>query len=214
MQSFVVLHRWPVAETGWLLNVFTRQHGHLMLRGPHSRTLQLHTHYQGDWCAEQDWPRLKLAEPLQSFPLQAEYLYCGSYLNELLVRLLPQGEAVEAIYDLYLQALAALSQQQLAEPWLRVFEYRLLSSLGYHFDWHRQLDGSPVREQQHYQFVQQEGFVERADGPYRGEWLLQIGRGHFNLQTLPVAKHVLRQALAARLPAGLVSRELFNQPRG
>ncbi|WP_369857435.1 DNA repair protein RecO [Candidatus Thalassolituus haligoni] len=213
MQALVVLHRRPVGESGWLVNALCERDGHRLLLAPRRQTVQLHQIYRGAWQAEQDWPRLVLAEPEHIFVLTENALFCASYLNELLIRLLPQGEALPGMYQRYIRTLAALTGQQAAEPWLRMFEYQLLSDLGFGFHWHLDTKGDAIQASERYCFDPQSGFAPTGDsGGFPGEVLLAIHQGQLRLPELRVAKHILRQALSEWLAQPLNSRRLFDLP--
>lgn len=98
-----------------LLNPFTR----LLISFQGKTDLKLLTHFESEGA---------------HFALTAKHLFSGFYLNELLVRLLPEFDAHPDIYNLYEQSLQALSVQHDLEPVLRVFEFQLLQSLGYGID--------------------------------------------------------------------------------
>jgi DNA repair protein RecO (recombination protein O) len=213
MQALVVLHRQPAGESGWLLSALCEQAGFQLLLAPRRKTLHLHQVYQGVWQAEQDWPRLVLADPQQTFFLTGEALFCTAYLNELLLRLLPQGESFPGLYQRYTHTLRALADGQAAEPWLRMFEYQLLSDLGLGFHWHRDQTGAAIQASAYYAFEAQAGFaVTRDPAGFPGSILLAIHQGQLGITELRLAKWVLRQALSECLSRPLNSRRLFDLP--
>lgn len=213
MQRLLVLHRRPLGESGQLLNVLAEDHGHLLLHAPRRRErhFDLYHLYEADWQADAEWPRVVASLEHQAFDLDGDYLYCGFYLNELLVRLLPRGEAVPVLFDRYLKTLAAFSQRLLPDPWLRVFEYQLLQLAGYGFAWHLDHVGEAVLPDCFYRFVPQQGFV-RARAGWPGHWLLSMAAGNANTECWRMARLVLRQALDAELGQPASSRELLFAP--
>jgi DNA repair protein RecO (recombination protein O) len=64
-------------------------------------------------------------------PLRRTQLFCGYYLNELLLKLLHRYDAHEALFDFYRQALVSLTQIGDCEKVLRIFEKHLLEQVGY-----------------------------------------------------------------------------------
>jgi len=220
MQSLVVLHRRPLGEHGWLLNVFAEQGGHQRLLAPRKTPVQLWQLYQGEWRSEKEWARLAISKQLHDWPLQQQQWFCGCYLAELLVRLLPDQEPFPQLFELYCRLMTALSEGVVIEPWLRMFEYRLLCDLGYGFAWNRTSDGAEVRAELDYLFDPQHGFtvtdpiVSTGHGvqPVKGLHLLNIAAGKFDFSCLASAKQLLRQALAARLERPLESRRLYAAP--
>ena len=143
MQALIILQRQPLREQDWLLDVFSRQRGRLSLVLNRPRLApDLFTLYQGDWQPVQDWPALKGWQQQQCWPLQDTALFCGFYLNELLVKLLPRYEALPALFDAYQAALNGLHSSPVADPWLRLFEVQLLAQLGYGFSWQQDALGA------------------------------------------------------------------------
>ena len=70
---------------------------------------------------------------------------CACYLNELLLRLMTRHDPHPEIFDAYEQAVMTLGVNE--EQTLRVFEKRLLASLGYGLLLEHEFDsGTPVRE--------------------------------------------------------------------
>jgi DNA repair protein RecO (recombination protein O) len=67
--------------------------------------------------------------------LRGEALYRGFYLNELLLKLLPRGDAHPRLFDAYANALGALGEagddDERAQPALRAFELTLLREAGW-----------------------------------------------------------------------------------
>ncbi len=162
--------------------------------------------------------------------LKGRAVYAGLYANELLVRLLPVGEAQYAVFAAYqtlLQSLAALdggSSEQLEAP-LRRFELQLLYQLGScpELGYCAATEG-PVRADGSYRLESETGFVpvvRREDarygvGEFAGAELLALARavdsGEMAAALLPAAKRLTRLLLAPLLgDRPLQSRELFRQ---
>ena len=70
----------------------------------------------------------------KSFNLVKERLYSAFYINELLVRLLPEHQINHELFALYQESLAALSRDNSIDLILRAFENQLLEELGQTFD--------------------------------------------------------------------------------
>lgn len=232
MKSLFVLKRQPLREQDWLLDVFTSEQGRLSLvqQNPHSGAEQdaepplevdLFQRCQGDWQNKGSWPRLRGLQCQHRYSLQGRHLYCAFYLNELLIRLLPQHEPHPNLYALYQQILTALESAELAEPWLRLFENQLLQDLGYGFSWTRDNRQQALNAEDHYAFDAQQGFIlqARQQAGFQGKSLLAFAAWQQDFANIPtdvnvwnVAKRVLRQALENILERPLVSRELFHAP--
>lgn len=70
----------------------------------------------------------------KSYLLEKERLYSAFYINELLVRLLPEHQESPALFTLYQESLLALTNEQTVELVLRAFEIQLLEELGQTID--------------------------------------------------------------------------------
>jgi DNA repair protein RecO (recombination protein O) len=152
------------------------------------------------------------------FPLTAKHLFSGFYLNELLVRLLPELDAHPEIYSLYEQSLQALSAQQDLEPILRVFEFQLLQELGYGIDFEADAkSGDVIGAHSNYCLDPSQGvYVAHADVPlnfqFSGAHINAIAQRDFALpevkQTAKRISRILLKPLLGSKP--LMSRELFS----
>lgn len=93
--------------------------------------LQAFTPLAVAWSGRGEVPTVNSLEALgPGLRLTGKRLLAGLYVNELLMRSLPRGEAHATLYTRYIQTLAALSEGGLEWP-LRLFEYDLLEALGY-----------------------------------------------------------------------------------
>src|SRR6185436_3098055 len=118
-QPGFVLHARDYSETSLILEVFSARHGRLGLmakgaRRPSSRVRGLLKPFQPllfAWTGRGELPILTGAEPDGEMPpLMGPALYCGFYLNELLMRLLHRHDPYEALYGAYRSALTALGE--------------------------------------------------------------------------------------------------------
>ncbi|WP_444901192.1 DNA repair protein RecO [Microbulbifer sp. SSSA007] len=165
--------------------------------------------------------------------LKGRAVYGGLYSNELLVRLLPEGEGHYALFAAYqglLQILSNLggSDSTEMEGPLRSFELRLLTELGScpPLDQCAGGQGGVVADSC-YRFELERGFVSifrpqggvLCDSEFRGAELLGIARaqddGHWPIGLLAPAKRLTRLLLRSLLcDKPLQSRELFKQVYG
>lgn len=214
MRRLCVLHRQPLAESDWLITVFCRDLGRLMLVSSHRRkTIEptLHCAYEADWRQMDDWPTLYAVSESCAWSLQGDHLLCGLYINELLMRFLSNADPAPALYDRYEATLAALSRGDHPEPWLRMLEYQLLEHAGYGFDWHLASDGLPLQVGKRYQFLAGIGLVPSVSGDFLAEWLLPLaGSGQPDSVSWMCAKRILRMAIDHALDHPLSSRQLFS----
>lgn len=153
--------------------------------------------------------------------LPGDRLYAGFYVNELLLRVLPESDPHPRLYAEYQQLLAVLAAPcDTIEPALRYFECTLLEQLGYAIDFrHEAHTGNPLQADTEYQFVAEAGFVAldlrgaRSGPVYPGTELLQVGRGQLeSASTRAVAKQLMRQALAPLLGEKPLQSRMLYQP--
>lgn len=171
-QPGFVLHSRHYSETSLLLEVFSSRHGRLGLlakgaRRPNSRVRGLLKPFQPlflSWSGRGELPVLTAAEPDGEAPLfGGQALYCGFYLNELLVRLLHRHDPHEALYGAYREALSALAGATHTEAILRLFEKRLLGEIGYGLVFDRDVgDNTPIAADAWYDYIPERGPVRLA----------------------------------------------------
>lgn len=222
-----VLHHHDYGETSLLLEMFSRQHGRLGLiakgaRRPKSGLRATLIPFQllaVSFSGRGELPTLSNAEPLAPAALLAgETLYCGLYLNELLMRLLHRHDPHERLFQNYADALQGLATTASLETVLRLFEKRLLEEIGYGLVLdHSVDDGAAVQADAHYRYLPERGPVAAragdADGiPVSGRSLLALAREQFDDESVRrEAKRLLRALLARQLGTRpLLSRRLFG----
>jgi len=146
--------------------------------------------------------------------LHGEALFSGLYLNELLIRLLPEQDPHPATFDHYAMTVLALAQGRALEPLLRSFEWRLLDELGYGFALDVDRGGQPIGATGLYRLQADAGLEavgQLQPGVFHGSELLAMAEADWTAPgALAAAKRLMRQALAPHLGGRpLVSRELF-----
>lgn len=182
-----------------LLNTFTR----LLISFQGKTDLKLLTHFEADG---------------EHFTLTAKHLFSGFYLNELLVRLLPEFDAHPDIYALYEYSLQQLRAQHDLEPILRHAELQLLHELGYAIDFAADAKtGELISPGAYYCLDVAQGFyLAHADVPanfqFSGLHICAIAQRDFVLpevkQTAKRITRILLKPLLGNKP--LTSRELFS----
>jgi DNA repair protein RecO (recombination protein O) len=154
-----------------------------------------------------------------AFALQGRGLFCGFYLNELLMRLLGRDDPHPQLYHRYTQALEALRYNNDIEPVLRRFEIALLGELGYQPEFDRLADGSRPESDGCYAYRIEEG-LEHAQlhdpGAVTGRTLQALcGEAAFGDQERRQARLLMRRILSHYLGGRpLKSRELFQTQTG
>ena len=142
-------------------------------------------------------------------------LVLAMYTNELLSRLLPEGEKHQKVFDGYWNYLGVINDQSDTEKEysLRLFENLLLEELGYGIEFNKDSKGSPIDSELDYQFQEYKGFVVKADGNIPGEALLVVDDGkndYLGINHLAILKKINRKRLRSILgEKPLKSRELF-----
>ena len=140
-----VLHRYDWSETSLIVELYTRPLGRVAVvaKGAKRPTSQLRPVLlpfqpvlallgKTPTDEQQDIRLLRSAEWAGGQPLlAASAMFSGYYLNELLMKLLPRGEAQPVLFDAYADTLAALATEPDDSAALRAFELLLLRELGW-----------------------------------------------------------------------------------
>ena len=138
-QPGFVLHSYPYKETSLLVDVFSRDHGRVMLvakgaKRPHSQlrnALQTFQPLSMNWSGKSEIRVLSSAEWVGGMlPLEKSALLCGFYLNELIVKFLLRDEPNPKLFDQYVSTLNQLAHNEPAQIVLRKFELGLLRASG------------------------------------------------------------------------------------
>jgi DNA repair protein RecO (recombination protein O) len=221
-EASFVLHSRPWRETSLIVDVLSRHHGRqgVVARGARRQTSGLKTRlipFQPlalSWFGKGQLRTLHAAEwQGGGLMLRGHALMCGFYLNELLLRLLPEGDAHEHLFDLYVNTLDDLNSQADVEPVLRRFELDLLSELGYAQPLGHLADGADLDPVRRYGYRIGEGVapLAREESGYRGKTLLDLAQGDLSdPTTLAEGKLLMRGLLAHYLgDKPLATRQLL-----
>lgn len=222
-----VLHTLPWRETSLLVEVLTREHGRLALmaraarrpRSPLRGLLRAFQPLELEWFGKGELRTLAKADWGDWQPLlEGQGLYCGLYLNELMIRLLARDDPHPGLYDAYAATLAALAVRGGEEVSLRRFELRLLAEIGYglRLD-HDGDDGNPVDPRRDYVFDPQHGPRVAVAGTnavqFSGRALAAIAADDWSDPATAVqAKALMRLVLSFHLGhQDLHTRKLFRE---
>ena len=242
--TYYVLHRRPYRESSQIVDLFCEKQGRfsaLHRVNKKNPALQPFTPYQMQFSGRGD---LKYCQHVEiNYPsiystsssavnggsvkgqfLKGRNLYCGFYLNELIIRLTWKDEPQAELYQVYQQTLLGLLQLEndmQSEPLLRRFEFHLLAVMGYQYNWQQDSDCRDIQANQFYSFDPFSGFnlitvhthgVPQAQR-FPGHALLAIAAEDWQHElSWPVAKHIARLALNPLLgDKPLASRELFKK---
>jgi DNA repair protein RecO (recombination protein O) len=135
-----VLHRYDWSESSLILDIFTRNHGRIVLvakgvKRPTSQFRPVLLPLQPlllSWAGDAEVRTLKAAQWQGGHVMPTgEALLSGSYLNELLMRLLARDDPHPTLFDHYRFAVQLLAERGDAQQLiLRSFEWLLLRDVG------------------------------------------------------------------------------------
>jgi DNA repair protein RecO (recombination protein O) len=205
-----ILHHRPYRDTSRILEVITRDHGRLTLfargvRGPKAKLASILQPFQLlllSWSGRGEAGQLTGAESADHDPsMPASSLMASFYLNELLIKLTTRHDPLPSLFDDYHATVDGLRRGMLLEPSLRIFEKRLLDTLGYGLDLATQAQtGKPVEPGEYYHFRPAQGLfptVAEAQGALSGQSLISLANEELaSSRDLEDARRVLRAALA------------------
>ena len=223
MQSAYVLHTRRYGDSSLIAEFLTRNQGRvacvakgvLRARRPDMR-IESFQPMLIELRGRGEVSTLVRAEPDGTTPrLSGRNLYCGLYLNELLLRLTAREDACPELFDDYDGAIRALGEGAMVEPILRQFEVRMLSHLGLGLALEHDAEGQEIVGDHYYSYDVQSGPravpAGQADA-YAGTTLIALRRGRFDDDaTLGQARQMMRRIIDFHLGGrALHSRELFR----
>ncbi|MEO8411662.1 MAG: DNA repair protein RecO [Propionivibrio sp.] len=225
-QPAYVLHTYPFRETSLIVEVFARDFGRVALlargaRRPRSALRGLLLAFQPlelAWAGKGEVQTLMKAEWQGGQPLlTGRALFCGYYLNELLIQLLPREDAHARLFSVYARTLQRFADQ-LHESDLRCFERAFLQELGYGLSLASDTKGEPIDSAGFYAYEIEHGPVRLA-GPgasalsISGKTLLDLAHDDFSdPRSLSEAKQLMR-SLITHYTGGkaLITRKIFKE---
>lgn len=219
-QTSFVLHSRPYKETSALVDFFTPEGRYrAVLRKARSKVGSIGRPFMPLEISLYGKGELKTVGYIECiaapYKLMGNNLFCGLYLNELLVRLLPLEDAMPSLFKLYQQTLTYLAYETHIEPLLRSFEWQLVNELGYGFSLMETGEGQPIKADSYYLFTMESGLQEISQfqaGAFHGREILTMSMADWtDKAALAAAKRLMRQILTIHLQGKpLVSRELFK----
>lgn len=229
-QPAFVLHSYPFRETSLIVEVFSRDFGRMALlargaRRPRAAIRGLLMAFQPlelAWAGKGDVLTLMKAEWQGGLPLLAgDALFCGYYLNELLMHLLPREDAHEHLFECYGKMLHCLSSDvggKVNEADLRRFEKALLQELGYGLTLSHDSEARPIEADAFYLYRMEQGpvrvdYLDSAAQLVSGKTLLDIDNEDFtNARTRIESKQLMRTLMAYYLAGKeLETRKIFRE---
>jgi DNA repair protein RecO (recombination protein O) len=222
-----ILHSRPYRESSVLLEALSRQHGRVGLiargaRGTRSRWKNLLQPFRPlllSWSQRGELGTVTAAEQVAAPPtLMGEALFCALYANELLVRFLQRSDPHTGLFEHYSRLLNALTGGQPSEPVLRLFEYHVLTAVGFgpQLD-HDSASGQEVRADAWYIYepgsgpVQREQIAGGTEELVSGAALLALKSGEIGQQHLQELKSLMRKLIRFHLGGRAIkSQQLFS----
>ncbi len=230
LQAGYVLHSRRYRESSLIVDIFTRQYGIIpaVARGvrkgksSHKRALlQPFQPLQCRWRGKGEMVTLTDIDHNGRAPdLSKQALYCGFYINELMIRLLHRHDPYECIFDHYHDLLFAFSIESELEQQLRDYELMLLDELGYGLSLDYDVDGEAIDPSKTYFLTADSQFHEVLQNNQKfasttlfpGTILLAIQQHNWHdREVLNYAKKLSRMVLQPLVGAKpLQSRKLFG----
>ncbi|MEA3302418.1 MAG: DNA repair protein RecO [Pseudomonadota bacterium] len=222
MRAAFLLHRRPYQNSSLLLECLVAGEGRMPLiargaaKGRLKGTLQPFQPLTLQWRGRGEVMTLTHAEAAEKpLDLKKKVLYCGFYLNELLMRLLPRGDACDNLMQLYWKTLLHLKYSEHPDWELRRFELQLLQETGYGVILDTTCEGEPVSSNESYSYTIGQGVTQgcsEADVLIQGKTLLALHQGEWrHARERHEAKLLMRRLIDHSLDyKPLKSRELFR----
>ncbi|MFT6918485.1 MAG: DNA repair protein RecO (recombination protein O) [Cognaticolwellia sp.] len=221
-QSAFVLHSRPYRENQLLIDLLTEHDGKLAAlsyvghstKSSRKALLQPFLPIKVTLKGQYNLKSLIRVEPIgKSFLLKKNALFSAFYINELLVKLLGENIACEALFQQYKLSLEALAQASNIEICLREFELMLMDELGLSFDFSLVFEHNA----EGFYYLPGEGFIPaytKLKQPCYNRWHLQAiaERDLSTPEVLNTFKALMRQVINHLLDGvPLNSRKLFSK---
>lgn len=222
-----ILHRRNYGESSRILSCFTREYGRVDMvckgcrkPGKASKVLEPFRRYNLSWSGKSDLKTLINVDEYQMFNVHADAnkLYCGLYLNELLTGVTRTSEVEPTLFDLYELTLADLASDSgsAIQHILRYFELSMLNHMGYGLSLNYEQDGqTPINPDASYGFQPEHGFFQTALKDQflaQGDSILALSLGRLTTARQErEARNLTRLLIGYYLPnTKIQSRKLFH----
>lgn len=222
LESTFILHRSMWREKSLLLDVFSRDQGRFRIIARGQRTAKKKSAnfepFQSYRILARGQSELKTLTGIESLEgpreLSGRQLYCGLYLNELLVRLLPLEDEAADLFAVYQNCLDDLANLVGAEETvLRQFERALFAYCGLGVESSYCADGFEIDSNKQYRWIDTKGWVSVVEGGkdvFPGSFILKLADDEIDAEFLPTYKRLHRQLVNDLLGGReLHSRKLF-----
>ncbi len=225
LQPAYLLHTRPFSESSLLLDMFTKEHGRLMLLAKGAR--RSNSRLRGvlfpfkllliSWAGKGSLPVLTAAEQSGfSADMSRMTFISGFYMNELLLYLLHRHDAHEALFEHYHHVIQQLGNEDTLLLTLRIFEKKLLQNIGFAVVLDRDAEtGEAISTDRQYYYVLEKGPVcidspTQPDSQSREPMLIIHGNTLCALHKEKFqSNHELREA--RRLNSSLIDHQLHGR---
>lgn len=224
-QLAFVLKSQSFKESSFIHQVFTKDYGvvSLISRGAKSKTSKTGSSIQPfrqlmvSWVGKSDLKTLTSIEQVGDVNvLKGKGLYCGFYVNELILSLLHKFDSHPVLFKAFQKIIDLLAADKDHEVYLREFEKTLLQEIGYGLQLEYEADThQAINSAQDYTYIIGKGAVK---APATSTGLLISGSTLNNLKNnclatkseLTQAKRLMRHLIDYQLDGKILkSRELF-----
>ncbi len=218
LEPTVLLHRRSYRETSLLLELLTHSHGRVAVIAKGARKakgktglLQPFQLLLCSWVATSELGTLTHVElantqlKLSSLPsswqskLSGSELYCGLYINELILRCTQRGHEVEGLLQQYCKTVEELSNGNNEAAVLREFEWSLINCLGYGASLSVDNNNQQIAAESYYHYLPETGLLlTLKDAPLAisGRSILEFEQNNWhNESILNDARKLTSQAL-------------------
>ena len=206
-----VLHRRAFGETSVTLELLTKNYGRIgaLARGARQQNtkggkdaLALGAQYLADFGGSGELLQLRRFEVIETAPtFVGERSLALMYINELIVALLPRGDAHERLFLHYQTAIQTIAFGELGAH-LRGFERMLLEELGYGVDFASDVTGEPINSMFWYRLDANAGFFATqagAAGALNGAAILEFESCCFSKIHNSTTRGIMRTLISERL---------------
>ncbi len=140
----------------------------------------------------------------------------GLYINELMLRVLPEHDAQPSIWHAYCQTIAALACGSDPAICLRTFEWQVIAGLGYQIDFAHDSYGQPIDPNGYYVLNDDHTLTPtlRTNYALSGTVLAQLFDNNYsNLDTQRIAYNLAQRILQHILGRQLRFHHIFNSKK-
>jgi DNA repair protein RecO (recombination protein O) len=226
LQPAYVLHTRRFSESSLLVEFLTRDQGRIALlakgalnsKNARQALLQPFVPLFIAWRGRGELPTLTSLDAAgNTLTPQGRVLYCGLYMNELLLHFIQRQDPHSQLFISYAACLLSLLEtdgsNQSIEPILRRFELALLDELGMGLNLSHDQQHQSIQSQAYYEYDILDGarLAQPGKRAVMGASLLALAMGKFdNQQQRLEARQLMRQVLDYHLAGKILkSRELF-----